>query len=1007
MPSAINTNFAEQWQSTYDVLKKSISYKQFDYDQVKQVLISYLRTYHPEYFNNLIETDELLPLIELFAYVGELFAYRVDVNTQEHILKSATRKSSVLQLAGMLGYTPSRRQAATGLVKIDSLTTTESVLDHQGIDIKNKTIKWNDQSNPNWQLQFELIINKIVNNRTGILHDTDKLNLDGTIVEKFSLNTASQINGVYRYTLPVDKSQLAMELVPVQLTNDAISEHPASGDRSLDVLKLNDGFGVGSRNTGYFFLTKQGKLTATSLFLDGATVNQTVIIKQSAVNDTDVWLTEVNPNTGEYIRHWTRVDNIAYNSPSNDRNVFQVETLENDNVQLVFGDGNYANIPSGAFVLWMRSSESLSSAIPVSAIQKRVVVFEYNDLYQNRQQCTIQFSLTTPIENQSESESIQKIQRAAPGVFYTQDRMVNAQDHEGYILQDASIVKVKAVNRSFTGQSKYSGWNDSSEVYENVKVFGNDGVFYFEPTIKIKEVANPNNSLPVQVFALAHVEPLLAAPDLWLGIAQRIGTTPTIRTYLESTEKARLVSALQLLTSGGSVGLQWNQTTRSWAIGLNLPGQLDVTIDVITSHRGWVITSNTAATIFHSSTTKFWNYSLGSTIEYDTLLPTKDRITILKANVNRTGDGVLMSDLTFKVTGNVVQHTALPIQTTTDLTKLEIIGSDANADGFPEDISAESLLNSIFTKQITPNTSTDVELPVKYLRGFSDIISVIGNNGPLSWVEDPSATVGQLSNVVKVTNTGTNTRVTITLKDYVYLSRPNQNVEFTVQENTDSVRLNYAYDTANVLYKRLPGRKDLNFLWEHFSDSFNLIDPVRTNINDLYIITKSYYVDTLNWLQLDSPQPAPPTYFELKSAYSSYLRNAMMSDEVVLRPGKFKVLYGKNAPPQSRASIQLVVNDQSVSSDSVKSDVISLIRLYFDISNIGFGDELFFSSLATYVQTNSKYDIRSMLLVPLYPEFQFGDLYQITSAPDEVLIADVTASDIVIVDSISNTNLRQ
>jgi hypothetical protein len=133
----------------------------------------------------------------------------------------------------------------------------------------------------------------------------------------------------------------------------------------------------------------------------------------------------------------------------------------------------------------------------------------------------------------------------------------------------------------------------------------------------------------------------------------------------------------------------------------------------------------------------------------------------------------------------------------------------------------------------------------------------------------------------------------------------------------------------------------------------------------------------------------------------------MMSDEVILRPGKFKVLYGKNAPPQSRAKIQLVVNNLSTSSDMVKTDVISLIRQYFDISNIAFGDQLFFSSLAAYVQTNTKYDIRSMLLVPLYPEFQFGDLYQVQSAADEILIADVSAADIQIVDTLTATNLRQ
>jgi hypothetical protein len=948
----------------------------------------------------------MLPLIELFAYVGELFAYRVDVNTQEHILGNVTRKSSALQLAAMMGYTPSRRTPATGLVKIDTLTTTESIIDQQGVDLKNKAVKWNDQTNSNWQIHFELFLKKIEINKTGIINDSDKLNLDGTIVEKFSLNVAPTTNGVYRYTVNLDKLNLPMELVPVKLTESAIAEYPASGDRSLDILRLNDGFGVGSRNTGYFFLTKQGHLSPTPLFFDGATVNHTEALRINGINDTDVWLAELT-SSGDFVRHWTQVDNIAYNSPTNDRNVFQVETLEGDGIQLVFGDGNYSNVPTGHFTLWTRASEALTQSIPVSAIQKRVMILEYQDLYGNKQRCTVQFSLTTPIENQSESESIRKLQRAVPGVYYTQDRMVNAQDHEGYLLQDPSIVKIKAVNRSFTGQSKYSGWNDGSEVYENVKIFSNDGAFYFKPTIKLKEVLNPNNSIPTIVFALTHVEPLLAAPDLWLGIVQRNAANVQVRTYLTIPERSQLVNALDLLTSGGTVGFKWDIMTNTWIIGLNLTVTPDITINVMTSTRGWVITSYTAATIFSSATTKFWNYSLGSQLDYDTLLPTADRITILKANINKTKNGVLTDDVVFKVAGNVVTYSSLPNQTTVDLSKVELIGSDSNGDGFPEDLAAESLLNSIYTFAVPQNTAIDLTLPDKYLRGFGDISAVYGNSASVIWAEDPTGLSGQLANVIKIVNTGPNTQITVVVRDFVYLSRPNTNSDFVIQEDTDSVRLNYAYDFAHNLYIRYPGRKDLNFLWEHYTDSFNLVDPVHTNVNDLYIITKQYYVDTLNWLQSDAPQPEVPSYFQLKTSYSAYLQNAMMSDEVILRPGKFKVLYGKNAPPQSRAKIQLVVNNLSTSSDMVKTDVISLIRQYFDISNIAFGDQLFFSSLAAYVQTNTKYDIRSMLLVPLYPEFQFGDLYQVQSAADEILIADVSAADIQIVDTLTATNLRQ
>jgi hypothetical protein len=43
----------------------------------------------------------------------------------------------------------------------------------------------------------------------------------------------------------------------------------------------------------------------------------------------------------------------------------------------------------------------------------------------------------------------------APAVYYTQDRMVNGEDYNLYPSQSNQALKVKAVNRTYSGQSRY------------------------------------------------------------------------------------------------------------------------------------------------------------------------------------------------------------------------------------------------------------------------------------------------------------------------------------------------------------------------------------------------------------------------------------------------------------------------------------------------------------------------------------------------------------------------
>ena len=113
---------AENWEKVYEAYQ-SVNFTAFDYESVKQSLINYIKLYHSEAFSDIIESSELIVLIELFAWISETYAYRLDMNAHENFITTAQRKESVLRLAKLLSYNASRNIPARGLVKITSIST--------------------------------------------------------------------------------------------------------------------------------------------------------------------------------------------------------------------------------------------------------------------------------------------------------------------------------------------------------------------------------------------------------------------------------------------------------------------------------------------------------------------------------------------------------------------------------------------------------------------------------------------------------------------------------------------------------------------------------------------------------------------------------------------------------------------------------------------------------------------------------------------------------------------
>ena len=132
---------AEEWTKIYQAFQQA-DFKSYDFETLRRTMVAYLKENYPDDFNDFVESSEYVALIDLIAYIAQSLSFRVDLNARENFLETASRKDSVLRLARLINYNAKRNKPATGLLKIDSISTTQDVLDSTGTNLTNETIIW-------------------------------------------------------------------------------------------------------------------------------------------------------------------------------------------------------------------------------------------------------------------------------------------------------------------------------------------------------------------------------------------------------------------------------------------------------------------------------------------------------------------------------------------------------------------------------------------------------------------------------------------------------------------------------------------------------------------------------------------------------------------------------------------------------------------------------------------------------------------------------------------------
>jgi hypothetical protein len=368
--------------------------------------------------------------------------------------------------------------------------------------------------------------------------------------------------------------------------------------------------------------------------------------------------------------------------------------------------------------------------------------------------------------------------------------------------------------------------------------------------------------------------------------------------------------------------------------------------------------------------TKVYDSSTGMTL--------KDHVKILKTNSQPDSDQPLGADQSWYIYDAIIQSDGYQ-----DTKKILVTFPDSNNDGIPDD-------PTLFETLIAPTVNSSSKYVFfKQRVDYSSFTTydVVESNTIVSDYATKSA-------VNSAAASGAFT---------------NGTVFYAYTDNTFYVLNNLAI-TESTDYVARTGRQDLYFQYRHNSPNNRRIDPSPNNIMDLYMLTKDYNTAYFAWVRDTSnkvTKPVVPTTEELRTNFGSLENLKALSDTIIYNSVKFKPLFGAKADPALQATFKIVKNPNiTISDNEVKSQVITAINTYFEITNWDFGESFYFSELSAYLHNKLTPNVSSIIIVPSAASYSFGSLYQINAEPNEIITSAATVDNIEIISAITASQLN-
>jgi len=187
-----------------ELYQPQVDYTSRDYTSIRSDLLALIPNFAPQWTSR-DSSDFGIVLLELFAYVGDLINYQVDRAANEAFINTATQRDTVINLAKLLGYTPSGIVPATGTITIKNTGTASATAPQYSVVKSNTGVSYTTDT----ASTVASGATAVVNVTQGIRISGETLGTsDGTKSQKYSLaNTGVFINSSSNIAVTVGSVQ--------------------------------------------------------------------------------------------------------------------------------------------------------------------------------------------------------------------------------------------------------------------------------------------------------------------------------------------------------------------------------------------------------------------------------------------------------------------------------------------------------------------------------------------------------------------------------------------------------------------------------------------------------------------------------------------------------------------------------------------------------------------------------------------------------------------------------
>ena len=560
---------AEDFSVVYESFAQA-DFQSYDFDTIRNSMVNYINNNYPENFNDWISSSEFVSLIELMAFLGHNLAFRADLASRENFLSTAERRESVLRIAEFLGYKPTRNVVASGYLKIDSVRTNQLVYDVNGNSLANVTVQYEDTTDPDTYQNFLSIMNSIFQSSNRFGSPFAKFTKNNVQYEIYRTNSSNN-DVIKEFSGIIDsgRTSFTAHSISYDQARNKLEEKIPDPYGVYDLLYQNDNGGLASPNTGFFFGFKEGSLQYKDFSITTGLPNMVIDINENNVANGNIWVQTID-EVGQVLATWTQIDRLFGNSNivnnSSSRNVYTVSSRENDQVSIVFADGNFGNIPRGIIRVWYRTGINRTYNINPDTFNNVTLSINYTGQDSRAYVATFNCSLKSPVSNASERETIDSIKVNSGRFFATQDRMVTADDYTVFPLTvSENILKIKSINRVHSGHSRFRDLYDPTATYSDAIQYTDDAYIYKEDVTTRSSILLPSVLNSEQILS-QYINPILSNPEVKNFYYDRQYYGYETGGYNSNNYYNNTTESLTYLTASDSniTGVyRWNQVTRS------------------------------------------------------------------------------------------------------------------------------------------------------------------------------------------------------------------------------------------------------------------------------------------------------------------------------------------------------------------------------------------------------------------------------------------------------------